>query len=160
MKRMAEGKSHFYLGVKSPDLEKHVFAGEQAVEQFRRRAYSLRPLPAALDSNWLSKRKVILLEANRSNTFEKKLIDRNDGEVFVVKGHRSGFEMLRRKRGDVLLAYKESAKVFHLDGSVERLYWKDLENVDCHLFVSRLLPSAEKLLGKILEEYFKVKHGN
>lgn len=156
------GEVHIFIGIKTiPELQSYTEAGKNVFGKIELRAYFLNTQSfkkTDFDNLELLQNKSIILISGYGYSGLADKIKKNYKIKYIEAfDHHIAFEMLIRKRGDILLEYKEPAEDIINQYKYENLNYIELMNLDCYIIISKLFKDYKDLLEKLDKIYLKIQ---
>lgn len=157
------GDVHIFIGIRTiPELQSYTESGKNVFGKIELRAYFLNTnsyKKTDFDNlDKLNNKTIILISGYGYSGLADKIKKNYKIKHMEALDHHIAFEMLIRKRGDILLEYKEPAEDIINQYKYENLNYIELMNLDCYIIITKQLKNYKDLLEKLDNIFLKIQN--
>jgi polar amino acid transport system substrate-binding protein len=149
-RNLGTGKTDVFIGLEgSPEYNDHVLYSKMAVSQLQMRVYAIDNTPLPSSKEDFNGHRIITMRGFGYCGLVKYFEDpTNHIEVTSTSKHRSSFLMLKNKRADYVINYKQPSETALEELEIEGLKYTNLKNAEVYFIVSKKTPNAQQVLTK------------
>lgn len=161
-RNLGVGETDLFLGIKgSPEYDKDVFYSKMAVSQLQMRIYAIgnTPLPSIKED--LIGHSVITMRGYGYGGLIAYLENPNNNiEVSSTSEHRSSFLMLKNKRADYVINYKQPSETALAALRIDDLKYTNFYDAEVYFIMSKKAINAQQVMKKLEHAYLELVNKN
>ena len=154
-RNLGNGETDLFLGIKgSPEYDQNVLYSSTAISQIQMRIYAIGDTPLPSIKEDINNHKIITMRGFGYGGLVSYFSDpKNNIEVTSTSKHRSSFLMLKDKRADYVINYKQPSETALENLEIPYLKHINFYDAEVYFIVSKKTPHAEEVLKKLEAAY-------
>lgn len=163
VKRMAEylgsGDIDIWMGLKTlPSFIDKTYIGNKIVAELQLNAYTIGDKSSIVKKEDLVGKSVIILRGYSYGGWVKFITDKKNNVFYInANKHVSALKMLKAKRADYLLDYKEPVELAMDNIEISNLQHNKVSSLPCYFIVTRQLPDGAEIIKKLETVFLEMK---
>jgi len=161
-RNLGVGETDLFLGIKgSPEYDNDVLYSKMAISQLQMRIYAIgnTPLPSIKED--LNGHSVITMRGYGYGGLITYLENPNNSiEVTSTSEHRSSFLMLKNKRADYVINYKQPSKTALAALRIDDLKYTSFYDAKVYFIMSKKTINAQQVMKKLEHAYLDLVNKN
>ena len=157
-RNLGNGDTDLFLGIKgSPEYDKNVFYSSTVISQIQMRIYAIGDTPLPKTKEDINNHKIITMRGYGYGGLVSYLSNpTNNIEVTSTSKHRASFLMLKDKRADYVINYKQPSDAVLSSIEIPNLKYINFYDAKVYFIVSKETPNAERVLKKLEAAYLEL----
>lgn len=156
---MGSGDIDVWMGLKTlPAFVGKTYAGDVPIAYLLLNAYTTGDNPPVTQKEHLSGKSVIIMRGYSYGGWINYIMDKKNNVSYLrANKHASALKMLKAKRADYLLDYKEPIEMALETVSVSELKINKISSLPCYFVVTKQLPDGAEIVTRLETVFLKMK---
>jgi len=157
-RNLGNGGTDLFLGIKgSPEYDKNVFYSSTVISQIQMRIYAIGDTPLPETKEDLNNHKIITMRGYGYGGLVSYFSNpTNNIKVTSTSKHRASFLMLKDKRADYVINYKQPSDTALANIEIPNLKYTNFYDAKVYFIISKGTPHAEIVLKKLETAYLEL----
>lgn len=155
---LGNGKTHLYLGIKgAPEYDDKVLYSTTKISEINMRVYANDNIPLPLQKEDLNNHRISIIRGYSYGGLINYFKDpKNNIDVASTAEHLSSFKMLKNKRVDYVINYKNPSEAVLEYLDIPGIKFTDLYVINVYFIISKFTPNAVEVLDRIENSYLEL----